>query len=470
MPLPLDDVRTTEGIDADPWGRRTRPSTRTAQGAPAHQVDTGRTDDEPFEEEPVDTATASAPQQDPAPINDETTRGPAADSPEAGVGPAGRRAEPRYVPPKLPSRGRPARTGGDSAAQTNVQPRNPPKPAPPRKEQTQAPQEPTERPALQSKYWWRRWFNLGLAPSEWLAIEEEAGAEHARRERKRLYDAIAAARLPDLSVIYVTNEKGGVGKTTTAALLAICLAETRRDLRVVLVDANANLGTTRIVMGTASMSLLEFHRKLGDFDTYGASKRILPFHMSGVPVLSSDQDTKAKAQLGETEFMESIDTLKKFFDVIILDGSNDVTGALATGAISIANQAIVPTDTSPPSWWSARHTIDLIHGGGPRNAMLADRAIAVINNVTDGDPVREVATKFEGRTGPVLTVRHSPYVKHFGETEAPDTADSAEGSRRGIQLAKLEAWAQDDILHLTAATVHGLASWEEPAATGSSED
>jgi chromosome partitioning protein len=47
-----------------------------------------------------------------------------------------------------------------------------------------------------------------------------------------------------MTVVTISTQKGGVGKTTTAANLGVLLA--RRDRRVLLLDADPQLGAGRL--------------------------------------------------------------------------------------------------------------------------------------------------------------------------------------------------------------------------------
>src|SRR5437016_6077867 len=74
------------------------------------------------------------------------------------------------------------------------------------------------------------------------ALERARGAWHDSDYRSQLDEMISAPRLTRCATIAVISPKGGVGKTTTAALLGTLLAMIRSD-RVIAVDSNPDYGT-----------------------------------------------------------------------------------------------------------------------------------------------------------------------------------------------------------------------------------
>jgi chromosome partitioning protein len=145
-------------------------------------------------------------------------------------------------------------------------------------------------------------------------------------------------------VIAITNQKGGVGKTTTAVNLTASLAATKR--RALLIDmdpqGNATMGCgvdkSQIERGTCEVLL-------GDSDLASA---LVPVEPAGFAVLPANQDlTAAEVRLltlmtgRETKLRNALRPLRTSFDVIIID-CPPTLNMLTVNALVAADSLLIP--------------------------------------------------------------------------------------------------------------------------------
>ncbi len=165
-------------------------------------------------------------------------------------------------------------------------------------------------------------------------------------------------------IISITNEKGGVGKTTLTTNLAEAFV--RMGKRVLLVDSDPQ------------GSLRDWHAAAGENNTHP-------------PVVAMDRAVQFK----------DLAALAVNYDVVLIDGAPSVQ-ELAVAAIKASSMVLIPVQPSPYDIWAAESLVQLVKARQELGAPL--RAAFVVSRQIVGTKLAgEVFEALKGYQLPILT-------------------------------------------------------------------
>ena len=163
--------------------------------------------------------------------------------------------------------------------------------------------------------------------------------------------------MSNCKVIALTNQKGGVGKTTTAVNLGVCLS--KQGKKVLLVDADAQANLTMSLgyppPDDLLISLATIMQDIIDDKPFDVQKGIL-HHNEGVDLLPSNIELSGlevrliNAISRERVLTTCINEVKKNYDYVLIDCMPSL-GMLTINALAAADSVVIPTQ---PHYLSAK--------------------------------------------------------------------------------------------------------------------
>ena len=170
--------------------------------------------------------------------------------------------------------------------------------------------------------------------------------------------------MPNCKIIALTNQKGGVGKTTTTVNLGVSLAQKGKKVLLIDADAQANLtmslGYSR--PDDLSDTLSSIMQDVIDDKPFDVQKAIL-HHEEGVDLLPSNIELSGlevrliNAMSRESVLKTCINQVKEKYDIVLVDSMPSL-GMLTINALAASDSIIIPTH---PHYLSAKGLELLLH-------------------------------------------------------------------------------------------------------------
>lgn len=184
--------------------------------------------------------------------------------------------------------------------------------------------------------------------------------------------------MSNCKVIALTNQKGGVGKTTTAVNLGVGLA--KQGKRVLLIDADVQANLT-MALGYSRpddlpVTLSTIMQNIIDDKSFDVSQGILS-HSEGVDLLPSNIELSGfevrliNAMSRERVLKTYVNEVKKNYDYVLIDCMPSL-GMITINALAAADSVVIPTQ---PHYLSAKGLELLL-----RSVSMVKRQINVLNS------------------------------------------------------------------------------------------
>ena len=157
------------------------------------------------------------------------------------------------------------------------------------------------------------------------------------------------ARVPGSHHVVVAGPKGGAGKTTAAAMLALCFAELRGEIVSVL-DATTQLGTLRrrlVSVGEPpTRPFRELCARALDGDVLPEWSALAPYVdvVHGLRVLRSLTSPADQDCLTPAEFAAGVALLRHAGDIVVSDVGTRANGPVAIAALESASTLVFATE------------------------------------------------------------------------------------------------------------------------------
>jgi MinD-like ATPase involved in chromosome partitioning or flagellar assembly len=288
------------------------------------------------------------------------------------------------------------------------------------------------------------------SPQELLSRPEQRGPfQRARLAWRggdylgRLDRLIAEPRLTRCVTVAVVSPKGGVGKTTTTALLGSLLADVRRD-RIVAVDTNPDYGSLGRALAPDHSVYVDDMMDVLDRPDLSATALdgYLGRASDGLMVLPAPTHPARMAALDETAYTSVIERLKSLVGILVLDCGTGLQEPAARAALNCADQLLLISDAHPSTASLVAESAEQLQQAGPPITIVVNKLPRSRREVTiDLTAFDELVPEARG----LLTVREEPKAAARvarGEFQWLDAPDSWKRSIRELAVGLAADWPE----------------------------
>jgi flagellar biosynthesis protein FlhG len=174
----------------------------------------------------------------------------------------------------------------------------------------------------------------------------------------------APASVSRPAIVAITSGKGGVGKTSLTANLAVCLA--RLGTRAAVLDADLGLANLDVLLGVAPERTIE-HFIRGECSLLDVTER----GPEGVLVVPAGSGLPELTALDETllaRFAAGLEELSDHADVLLIDSAAGI-GEQTCRITGMADRVLVVTWPEPTALVDAYATIKVLAGRDPERPL-----------------------------------------------------------------------------------------------------
>jgi MinD-like ATPase involved in chromosome partitioning or flagellar assembly len=259
--------------------------------------------------------------------------------------------------------------------------------------------------------------------------------DRLHREQARLIGRPLAAP----TVIAVVSPKGGVGKSTTTALLGATLALVRGN-QVVALDANPDSGNlaARLHQRPSPLGAHDLLRDAEHMSRYCDLTPYLTSNGSGLCAVRSDPDIDTR--LGPDDYRRLLGLLRRFYSLVVVDLGTGLREPAFQAIAEAADAVVAVTGPGPDNADVLAAGLDWLSGQHP---FIFRTVIGVINQIPPAPrraDLTEITACLADRVEHMIQLPRDPHL----------------ASRAVLDWTRLSHRTQDACLELAAAVVGGL--------------